>query len=125
FLDKQDVRIAMLGAGGRGESPRFYGDGCIHARRTLAEILTNLECPERDVPVCMRLDEIAARVEHDIPIAGLFGMLVEVVREQYLREVLVRELCFAGQFETPRAGGVHDLARVGGIFAAAARAVIG
>ncbi len=82
-----------------------------YLRGPLVEISPDVERPEIDALVGMRLHEVSSCVEHHIQAQG--AVLRHVVGQQALGEVAgVLPAPTIGQFEHERTGRIHDLARV-------------
>ena len=85
------------------------------------EITAHLQRADSEAVPGMRFVEMPARVVHDIPADAGFH---HVVGQQGLGEIIGIQL-LAGHFLNVAAGGVHELAGVGGQRAIAAHLVVG
>src|SRR5262249_32525438 len=111
FFDKED-RIEPVLRSVRLEPVAEIEADAVGARagiRRSPQILAHFKSSERHQGTGMRFGEVAAGIPNDIPFSALFGMLVDVVDEQVLREIRVVEAGFAGEIDNSRASLVHDL----------------
>jgi hypothetical protein len=90
----------------------------------LAKMLADIDRAQRHDAPGVRLVEVAAGVEHDVPLAGRVRMLVHEVGQELLGEVLIVEHA-AGKPLDLGARGIHDLAGVRWQGAVAARLEVG
>ena len=88
----------------------------------LVQIIADLDRPASEAAVSMGLLEMTARVVDDIPIDAV---LFDVIRQQCLREISVRELLILGHRHDLGAGLVVDLPRHGRQRVIAARGHVG
>ena len=93
LLDEQDRTVAVARSAGREDrhlrqSHLQLGQGVL---RDLAQMPAHLDRAERHDAPGVRLVEVAAGVEHHVPLSRRSRMLVHEVRQQLLGEVLVIE----------------------------------